>query len=120
MKPFDIVADESVDHNVVIILRDAGFTVYSITETNPSISDAAVLKIAVKNKSLLLTEDKDKDFGELVYRFNMKHCGILLIRLVEFNSVEKASLVLMAMEKHFHKLVNVFSVLDKKRIRTRK
>lgn len=118
MKPFDIVADESVDHNIVIILRDAGFTVYSITETTPSISDAAVLKIAVKNKSLLLTEDKD--FGELVYRFNMKHCGILLIRLVEFNSVEKASLVLMAMEKHFHKLVNVFSVLDKKRIRTRK
>lgn len=118
MKPFDIVADESVDHNIVIILRDAGFNVYSITETNSSISDAAVLKIAVKNKSLLLTEDKD--FGELVYRFNMKHCGILLIRLIEFNSVEKASLVLMAMEKHFHKLVNVFSVLDKKRIRTRK
>lgn len=118
MKLFEIVADESVDYSIIKLLRESGFIVYSIGETTPSLTDIAVLKVAVKNNSLLITEDKD--FGELVYRLNMKHCGILLIRLVEFNSVEKASLVLLAVKKHYNKLINTFSVLDNKRIRTRR
>jgi predicted nuclease of predicted toxin-antitoxin system len=118
MKPFDIVADESVDYSIIKLLRESGFIVYSIAESVPSITDADVLKIAVKNKSLLITEDKD--FGELVHRFNMKHCGILLIRLIKFSSAEKASLVLLALNKHLNRLMNVFSVLDNRKIRTRK
>ena len=118
IKSFEIVADESVDYSIINLLREAGFAVYSIAETNPSSTDSVVLKIAVKNNSLLLTEDKD--FGELVYRFNMKHCGILLIRLIEFSSADKAELVLLAIQKHHEKLMNFFSVLDEKKIRTRK
>ena len=118
MKQIKIVADESVDYSIVLLLRNAGYSIYSISEKSPSVTDSAVLKTAVKNKSLLITEVKD--FGELVYRLNMKHCGILLIRLIEFTSAEKADLVLLTIEKHFPKLINVFSVLDKKRIRIRK
>ncbi len=79
--------------------------------------DDKVLSLAVKNNATLITEDKD--FGELVYRFKMKHCGILLIRLIDFTSDEKANLVLKAVTQHYKVLKNIFSVLDKKRIRIR-
>lgn len=118
MKAFDIVADESVDYLIITLLRKSGLRVFSIAEESPSITDEAVLKVAVKNKSLLITEDKD--FGELVHRFGMKHSGILLIRLIELDSAEKANLVLTTVNKHFRNLVNVFSVLDKRQIRTRR
>ncbi len=118
MKPYQIVADESVDFSIIRLLRNSGINVLAIAEKHSSVTDKEVLKIAVNNRALLLTEDKD--FGELVYRFNLHHTGILLIRLVEFDSAEKAALVLLAIQKHYKKLINTFSVLDKRKIRTRK
>lgn len=66
MSSFGIVADESVDFRIVEVVRENSISVLSIAESNPSISDAEVLAIAVEQNALLLTEDKD--FGELVYR----------------------------------------------------
>lgn len=117
MKKNRIVADESVDYSIVKKLRLNGFEVLAICESNPSLRDDEVLSIAVKYKAILITEDKD--FGELVYRFNLGHCGILLIRLIDFTSDEKATLVLKAVTQHYKRLKNIFSVLDKKRIRIR-
>ena len=118
MKHYQIVADESVDFSVIRLLRESGISVLAIAEKHSSVTDKEVLKIAVSNKALLLTEDKD--FGELVYRFNLQHSGILLIRLIEFDSIEKATLVLLAIQKHYKRLINTFSVLDKRKIRTRR
>ena len=118
MKIQRLIADESVDFNIVKLLRDNGYSVYAIAESNSSISDEEVLKKAVKDKSLLITEDKD--FGELVYRFKMKHFGILLIRLVNYSSSEKAELVVLTLKKHADSLKNAFSVLDERRIRIRR
>lgn len=50
-------------------------------EQSPSASDAEVLAIAFKRNALLITEDKD--FGELVFRFQKPHKGILLIRILQ-------------------------------------
>jgi predicted nuclease of predicted toxin-antitoxin system len=118
MKPILLIADESVDFNIVKTLRKAGHTVMAVAETNPSASDKEVLNMALKNNALLITEDKD--FGELVHRFKMKHCGILLIRLISYTSSEKAELVSISIENHWKKLKNVFSVLDERKIRIRK
>jgi predicted nuclease of predicted toxin-antitoxin system len=62
----NIVADESVDFGIISLLRQKGIEVLSIAEKNFGIKDEEVLTIAVKNQSLLITEDKD--FGELTYR----------------------------------------------------
>ncbi len=78
-----IVADESVDFRIVSQLREVGFLVHSISEGQSSIKDEQVLAIAVDRDALLITEDKD--FGELVFRFQLKHRGILLIRIEEAN-----------------------------------
>lgn len=110
-----LVADESVDFGIIQLLRKKGASVISIAEENVGINDEAVLKIAIKNQCLLITEDKD--FGELTYRLNMKHKGILLIRLGELMRKERIEYAVQMIQKHFEYLNNNFSVLDKRGIR---
>ena len=62
----NILADESVDQQIVEQLRRAGHQVIYIAETEPGISDTEVLGLASRKSSLLLTADRD--FGELVFR----------------------------------------------------
>lgn len=112
-----IVVDESVDYQIVKTLRKVGYSIFAVVETTPAISDTDVLNIAVENNALLLTEDKD--FGELVYRLKMKHCGILLIRLIGCSSEEKAKTTTSAIQKHFNELKNCFAVLSENKLRIR-
>jgi predicted nuclease of predicted toxin-antitoxin system len=58
---------------IVTGLRHIGYSVYAISEKLPSLSDKEVLLVAFENNALLITEDKD--FGELVYRFQLQHKG---------------------------------------------
>lgn len=118
MSTFLLVADESVDFEIIRVLRKNNFEVHAIVEDAPSLPDAEVLAIAVNKNALLITEDKD--FGELVYRFRMKHCGILLLRLVNLNSGQKADLVLRAMRQYGTELTNGFAVLDERQLRLKK
>lgn len=110
-----IVADESVDFGIILLLRKKGISVISIAEESFGIKDEEVLAIAVKNQCLLITEDKD--FGELTYRLKLEHKGILLIRLSELSRIERIELAAHTIEKHFNDLYNNFSVLDKRGIR---
>lgn len=110
-----LVADESVDFGIIQLLRKKGLSVISIAEENVGINDESVLKIAIKNQCLLITEDKD--FGELTYRLNMKHNGILLIRLGELSRIKRIEYAAQMIQKHFEYLNNNFSVLDKRGMR---
>jgi predicted nuclease of predicted toxin-antitoxin system len=110
---YPVVADESVDFRIVTQLRLAGIVVYSIAEQQPSIKDEQVLLIAVKNKALLITEDKD--FGELVFRLGLPHCGILLIRIDD--AALKISSVTVAIHQHLSIMLNRFSVLKNNTLR---
>lgn len=110
-----VVADESVDFGIVLSLRQKKIIVLSIAEEYSGIKDEEVLNIAVKNQSLLITEDKD--FGELTYRLKLEHNGILLIRINEIPRRERIELVAELIEKHFDELYNNFSVLDNRGIR---
>jgi predicted nuclease of predicted toxin-antitoxin system len=85
-----IVADESVDFGIILLLRQKGITVLSIAEESFGIKDEEVLAIAVKNKCMLITEDKD--FGELTYRLKLEHTDLKVNfwRLVRvFNKTSK-------------------------------
>ena len=118
MSTFVIVADESVDFAIVRSLRKDNYQVHAIAEESPALSDAAVLEIATQKNALLITEDKD--FGELVYRFQMKHCGILLLRLISLSSAEKADFVCRVFNQYGTELWNVFAVLDERHLRIKK
>ena len=57
-----IVADESIDKQIVDRLRSDGHDVVFIAELDPGIEDEAVLLRSRESNSVLLTADKD--FGE--------------------------------------------------------
>jgi predicted nuclease of predicted toxin-antitoxin system len=72
------LADESCDVAVVRAIREAGHDVTSVRDTMRGAPDRAVLDQALRERRLLLTEDKD--FGELVFANGAPALGVLLLR----------------------------------------
>ena len=81
-------------------------------------SDIDVLKIAIDNDLILVTEDKD--FGELVYRLKYPHCGIVLIRIKDISRKERIELAAKTIYKYEHELKNNFSIITKNGIKIKK
>jgi len=113
-----IVADESIDKQIVDRLRSDGHDVVFIAELDPGIEDEAVLLRSRESNSVLLTADKD--FGELVFRQRLLHSGIVLIRLAGLKPETKAELVVTAFAQHADDLRLGFAVLSRRALRLRK
>jgi predicted nuclease of predicted toxin-antitoxin system len=113
-----LLADEGVDKPIVDKLRQIGFDVHYILETSQGADDDKVLGIANQEGRILLTQDKD--FGELVYRMQKNHHGIILIRLGDKCSSEKAIVVTNILSQYKDSLANTFTVIQTNAIRIRK
>ena len=113
-----IVADESVDKQIVDRLRADGHEVLFVAELDPGIDDETVLLRSRQSSALLLTADKD--FGELVFRQRLLHSGVLLIRLAGLTPDRKAELVAAILEPHGQELRTGFAVLSKRALRLRR
>jgi hypothetical protein len=72
------LADESCDFAVVRALRSSGFDVVAVSEIAPRLTDRAVVELAIRERRIILTEDKD--FGQLAYSSQKPGPGIILIR----------------------------------------
>ncbi|MEO8602769.1 MAG: DUF5615 family PIN-like protein [bacterium] len=59
-------------------LRAEGHDVLAVAEVLPRAEDVRVLRLAVRGRRVLLTEDKD--FGQLVYAEGKAATGVVLIR----------------------------------------
>ena len=73
-----LLADESCDFAVVRALRSAGHDVVAVAEVSPRADDVEVIALAIRDKRVLITEDKD--FGQLVYADKRSSSGVLFIR----------------------------------------
>ena len=59
-------------------LRIEGHDVLSVREVNSGAEDEQVIAFALREKRLLLTEDKD--FGQLVYAYGKRTIGVIFLR----------------------------------------
>lgn len=114
----NLVADESVDGQVVAALRVAGHEVVYIAELTPGIPDQDVLSQSLTHKALPITADKD--FGELVFRQRLVHHGVLLLRLAGLPSAEKAALVPRFLESHGNQIQRGLAVASPDTVRIRR
>ncbi len=114
----NLLADESVDRQIVDRLRQDGHAVRYIAEMEPGVSDDTVLDLAYRESILLLTADKD--FGELVYRQGRLSHGILLVRLAGQSPAQKAEAVGSAVNQHSQELLGAFAVLTPRSFRIRR
>lgn len=114
----NLLADESIDRQIVDRLRLDGHDVFYIAEAEPSINDEQVFDRANAQQSLLITADKD--FGEIVFReHRLVSDGVVLIRLTGLSSDTKAKLVSEAFQKSGSEFSNRFCVISPGNIRFR-
>lgn len=106
----NFIADEGVDKTLVFLLREAGNDVFYFAETEHSTDDETILEFANSENRILLT--RDKDFGELVYRLQKVHTGIILIRLEELHSQTRSQIVADFIGQNAEKLVQHFIVIQ--------
>jgi predicted nuclease of predicted toxin-antitoxin system len=93
-----ILADESVEGEIVARLRSEGHNVAYVPETSAGIRDDEVLARANAEGRVLLTEDKD--FGDLAFFYGSRSLGIVLLRAHGVGTEAKADLVSEALETH--------------------
>lgn len=110
-----LLADESVDFNIVQHLRGQGFEVIAIIETTPGIVDEAVLDKANALNAILITEDKDS--GELTFRLRLPNRGIILIRMDGEPLDVKMQQLGQLIEVYGDRLQDSFSVVTSRKIR---
>ena len=114
----NLVADESVDAQIVGRLRTDGHAVPYVAEMSPSITDDAVLDRADTDGSPLVTSDKD--FGELVFRLHRATHGVILIRLPGLSPPLKAAIVSEAIRVHGGDMLHAFTVISPGMVRIRR
>ena len=73
------LVDECTGMSVVVYLRDAGYDVLEVAGYMPQATDAEILRCAVNEDRIVVTNDKD--FGEMVFRGGRAHRGVILLRL---------------------------------------
>ncbi|MBI5857923.1 MAG: DUF5615 family PIN-like protein [Sphingobacteriales bacterium] len=112
-----IIADENVEQHWITLLQEHGYSVFSIRQNHPGISDTAVIDIVKEKKGLLLTEDKD--FGELVFAYSFREVSILFLRYDQphYFTVEKQLLKAIDLFHDSDKPVFVTVTKNKTRIR---
>jgi predicted nuclease of predicted toxin-antitoxin system len=114
----NLLADESVERQVVARLRQEGHDVLYVAELSPSIPDEEVLNQANSRSALLATADKD--FGELVHRQGRVHAGVVLVRLAGLPAAAKAETVARVLWEHASELLGAFSVISPGAVRIRR
>jgi len=112
-----ILADENIHSFIIKTLREAGFEVVSVAETASGIKDEAVIRLALQNDYLLLTEDKD--FGEWVFAHHIKDLSVLFLRysVHEFQEISQTVVHLLKTQKLERPF---FATITTKKIRIRK
>lgn len=112
----NLLADESVDRQIVVRLRQDGYNVSYVPELKSGITDTEVLELANSLSALLLT--LDKDFGELIFQHSSSSLlGVVLVRLGGLSAELKAETVAGAFSKHSSDFKNQFSVITSGRVR---
>ena len=73
-----VLADESCDYGVVRGLTDLGHDVLAVAEISSRADDESVIGLALRERCVLLTEDKG--FGQLVHANGMNSTGVVYLR----------------------------------------
>ena len=114
-----LLANENFPLASVLVLRKAGYDITYIAEENKSISDAAVMNMAIEEERLILTFDRD--YGELIFKHNYTpRQGIIYLRLLHYTPEEPGSVIHRLLSEFKIQTERMFTVFDGENIRQRK
>lgn len=112
-----ILADENIDHNLIKAIRNAGFEVHSIYESNRGMSDEAIIGFSRNPPRIILTEDKD--FGEWVFAHHISDISVIFLRYA-FSETEIISEILIRLlNERSEGLFGHFTTITTQKIRSK-
>ena len=110
-----LLIDVGVGKKVEEWMKNLQYDTKTIRDIDPRMPDVEILKIAVAEKRLLIT--MDKDFGELVYKSGWSYSGVLLLRLEDESTAEKIKVLETILSNYASKIANKFSVYKNNKLR---
>ncbi len=113
----NFLADENIERQLVERLREAGHNVLYSADFEQGANDSYVLSTANTHSAILITDDKD--FEELVYRRQLTHNGVTLLRLYGLSLDSKISILIQAVDDHAAELHGKFTVISPGYLRIR-
>lgn len=112
------LANENFPYPSAHLLKKEGFSITTISETNPGISDKKVIELAKQNNSIILTFDKD--YGEIIFHYGLPDPPAVVFFRYKGNDPEAAGDMLLELIKNDEvKLNDCFTVIDIDGIRQR-
>ncbi len=109
------VVDESTGPSVARWLRQLGHDVFSVYDQARGLDDQAVLRRAAAEGRILITNDKD--FGELIFRENRPHRGVILLRLEDERVAQKIAVLTRLLAQYADQLSGNFVVVTETSVR---
>ncbi len=110
-----ILADENLNAQFTRDLRQSGYSVLSVQEQFGGITDPAVVALALQEKAILITEDKD--FGELVFAHKIAKLTIVFLRYQKPELTLMRQLLLQVVGEYTEKEGNFFVTIARGKIR---
>jgi predicted nuclease of predicted toxin-antitoxin system len=109
------LVDECTGTSVANWLKNENHEVFSVFEQWRGASDDAILEKCHQENYILITSDKD--FGEMVFRNQKVHNGIILVRCNPNNFVKRIEVLSKLLKNYPDKLENNFVVVSNESVR---
>jgi len=112
------LANENFPRPSILLLRTHGYSVKSIQEESPGISDEEVIIVASQNNLIILTFDRD--YGELIFRYSLSNPPAVIYFREKGNTPLFAGTVLFnLLSKGDIQFAKTFTVIEENNIRQR-
>ena len=109
------LVDECVGPKVSQWLIQLNYDTSSIYHDFRGMNDQLVLAKAVKENRVLITSDKD--FGEMIFRKNMLHVGVIFLRLFDERASNKIIKLKWFLENYEKSVYKNFVVITENAVR---
>lgn len=109
------ITDENIGPTLTKWLVAKGYEVFSVYDETPGLTDEEILEKAFQEDYIVITGDKD--FGELVYKHQLPHKGIVLLRLNDDTPPSKIKILERLLSQYADQLPNKFTVVTEVGVR---
>jgi len=109
------LVDECAGPAVAAWLSHQGHDVFSVFDHAAGASDRIILEQAWSEQRILITSDKD--FGEMIYRQRLPHCGVVLLRLNDERVSARITVVRRLLVQYAERLQDNFVVVTENSVR---
>lgn len=115
----NILANENFPIASVKFLENEGFDIIYIGYNHAGITDKEVIDLAISDDRLIVTFDKD--YGELIFKYEQKPpAGVIYLRIFEFSPEYPGEFLKNILSSSNLSFRETFTVIDERGIRQKK